>query len=769
MDRVLKVFCTGEDQDRLAERFPVTARYQGFMLIEAPRRAVQSLAREYPVQDITTLYTIPVGGRLIDPASPPPDRRGRSGRLRQRPSGISRGPHHYLVQFIGPIKEEWLKAMKRAGGAPRAPHAGFTYIVRAEERALRRIGALPFVRWIGHLPYEDRIGVDVAARGKRAAPPARQETRGLAGTYAVEFFATDDLTKAIPAVKRLKLTILKSDIRARLLIVRMNGSGKTPGKVLADLSAIHGVRKIREWSLGRPSNDVATRIMGTSLAVGRPGLGLSGRGEKIGVCDTGLDTGDPRDIHPDLRGRVAWIKSYPIDPTLDSLIKNPGADNGPADAYSGHGTHVVGSILGNGAVSRRLKGDGIPGPICGLAYRAKLFFQSVEQEVKWKSREDLLTMGPYIHAGLPANLGDLFADGYRRGVRIHSNSWSIKGGSPGAYTDRCKQVDEFVWRHPDFCLIFSAGNNGRSGRHGQIQLGNVGAPGAAKNCITVGACENRRPSFNAQTYAQLNPFNFGAPSFRKQPMASHPSRVAAFSSRGPTQDGRVKPDVVAPGTFILSTRSRMIADTTKGWAAFPWSREYFYLGGTSMATPLAAGAVALVREYLRTREKIRRPTAALLKAALIAGATRLPGYAEPPVVFDNHQGFGRVNVDAVLAPEKPASTRFFEVSPGLKTGEVHAMPIRIKSGSAPLRVVLAYSDYPGESLVNDLNLILTAPDGTKRTGNQSPEKTLTLDAANNVEVIHIRKPQAGAWKLEVVGSNVPQGPQPFALVVIAHV
>src|SRR3954470_7247353 len=104
------------------------------------------------------------------------------------------------------------------------------------------------------------------------------------------------------------------------------------------------------------------------------------------------------------------------------------------------------------------------------------------------------------------------------------------------------------------------------------------------------------------------------------PMANDPEQVAPFSSRGPTRDGRVKPDVVAPGTFVLSTRSRMIAANNTAWAPFPASKLYFYMGGTSMATPLVAGAVALLREYLRTKKQIAKPSGALLKAALIAGA-----------------------------------------------------------------------------------------------------------------------------------------------------
>jgi subtilisin family serine protease len=249
-------------------------------------------------------------------------------------------------------------------------------------------------------------------------------------------------------------------------------------------------------------------------------------------------------------------------------------------------------------------------------------------------------------------------------------------------------------------------------------------------------------------------------------MANDPKQVVAFSSRGPTTDGRFKPEVVAPGTFILSTRSRMLPLNNTAWAPFQPSRLYFHMGGTSMACPLAAGAVAVVREYLRTEQGIANPSAALLKAALIAGAVRLSGYGERGAVVDDEQGFGRLDLDGVLAPGGAASSRFLEIRPGLRTGKVHSQDLQVKSKAQPLRVALAYSDFPGPALVNDLNLIVTAPDGTKTAGNQRRGGAGTLDARNNAELVHVAKPAAGKWTVEVVGSNVPEGPQEVALVAI---
>ncbi len=769
MSRLAKVFCTGADQDQLADKYQVLERYEGFALTEVPEESMSQLSREYPIEDITDLYTLRVGERTIDTSRPRLDARGR---LHSHPSytGTPRlpaGRHHYLVQFIGPIKAGWLKAVQQAGGEVRASYADFTFVVRAEEATLRHIAALPFVRWVGHLPHLDRVAPSVF-RGIRRKPgdtsSSLPRTHVLPGVYTVEFFGSDDLTRGLRAVKQLGFKILEKGGKGKVLAVEAPGGEAQRRKAIAALAAVHGVQAIRERSLKRPSNDVAAGLMGTATAMGNPGLGLSGKGEYVGVCDTGLDTGDPTTIHPDFARRVASIKSYPITADFAPHVDNPGDDDGPADLASGHGTHVAGSVLGSGAASAGL--PGLTGPIRGLAYNARLVFQAVEQEMEWKNPALFRKPGRYILAGIPHDLATLFSDAYRKRVRIHSNSWG--GGDPGVYDAQCEQLDRFVWEHKDFCVLVAAGNDGtdRDG-DGRINPMSVTSPATAKNCITVGACENRRLNFNAETYGKWWPDDYPAAPFRNDPMADNPDHVVAFSSRGPTQDNRAKPDVVAPGTFILSTRSTQIALNNPAWAAFPPSKLYFHMGGTSMATPLTAGAVALIREYLRAKKKIKRPTAALLKALLIAGATRLPGYAPEGAVLDVHQGFGQVHLDAVLSPPQPAAVRFVEVKPGLTTGQVHTIEVDVRSGNAPFRVTLAHTDYPGPSLVNNLNLIVKAPDGTRHVGNQSTGGPMTLDARNNVEVVHVRQPGSGTWTIEVVGSNVSRGPQDFALVYLA--
>jgi hypothetical protein len=755
---ILKIF--GAASPDVVRPVQVIERYPAFLVANVAAAQAAAIARRFPTEDITRQYDLRFGGARVNTSRP---RVTPTGTVRPHPAyrgarKLPPGPHHYVVQFIGPVKQAWLARLRRTGAIIREPFGGFAYVIRATDTVVRRVAGLPFVRWLGHLPYAVRVAPGLLS----GAPPRRKlsRRRERPGVYTVELFDKRDTARVARSARALGFAILSRDAAAGIILVQSDEATPTRRRQLEQLAAVHGVRFIRQRVIPRTANNIATGIMGnTYVAVAANGLKLSGDGEIVAVCDTGLDTGDPATIHPDFAGRILTIKSYPITPDWSSVIFNPGANDGAADLDSGHGTHVAGSVLGDGAAS-----TSGPDLIRGHAHKAQLVFQAVEQEMKWRpSAPPEITGERYVLAGIPTNLKPLFQFAYSQGARIHSNSWG--GGDPGAYDDQCRQFDEFVWTHKDFCFVVAAGNDGSDADgDGSINSMSVSSPGTAKNCVTVGACENRRPEFDEDTYGGWWPDDFPVAPFDDDVMSDDPAEVVAFSSRGPTVDGRVKPDVVAPGTFILSTRSSQIAANNFAWAAYPPNKKrYFHMGGTSMATPLTAGALALLREFLRRKRGIASPTAALVKALLVAGALRLPGTSTVGIVLDNSQGFGRVHLDRSV--RKVLAT---VEGDGLTTGEQSTVSLNVTTSTKTLRVALCYSDYPGNTLINNLNLLVTSPNGTMHVGNHggSSGNALAFDATNNVEIVQVAKAAKGTWTVEVLASNVASGPQDFAIAAV---
>jgi serine protease AprX len=236
------------------------------------------------------------------------------------------------------------------------------------------------------------------------------------------------------------------------------------------------------------------------------------------------------------------------------------------------------------------------------------------------------------------------------------------------------------------------------------------------------------------------------------------------SGRIPIHDGRIKPDVVAPGTFVLSARSR--ATQSEGWALSS-DPLYMFEGGTSMATPLVAGCVANVRAFLRVSHKRKTPSAALLKALIINGAHELTGQYVPSEVGstpNNNGGFGRVDVQAVVGPYGAGeSIIFFDEAKALDTGETLTQSVTVPAGAKALKATLVWTDPPGEGLQSDLDLIVKS--GAEERHGNMPAGSADFDRTNNVEQVVWRNVAVGTVTVTVAAHRVTLRPQTFALVI----
>jgi uncharacterized repeat protein (TIGR01451 family) len=674
------------------------------------------------------------------------------------PEGLAYTPEQataagmYIVQFSGPVLPEWKRAIAELGGMLGDYLPDYAFIAFLDPVAFERAQALSFVRWIG--PYEPAYKLAPAALLGIDAAEAR--------SYRITLAPWADAS-AIGAV------LNGFDARARSFGVDLERPSGfiavLAGDQLVQAARLPGVTWIEPLSLQRSFNDVGGgTIMGGSTAWSN---GYTGSGMVVAVTDTGLDTGNPSGIHADFSGRVAQISSWPVQYANyggGCETANNGADDGAADTESGHGTHVTGSVAGNGANSS--------GQFKGLAYEATITFQAVEQYTQWTVPNPFSCPNGYYLTGIPDDVRQLLTEVYGWGARVQNNSWG--GGDYGAYDTQAQYFDDFVFNHQDMAVVVAAGNDGiDANANGYVDENSISSPGTAKNLITVGASDNERNSggISEYTWYQLWGSDYPTNPTRDDYTSDTRQELAAFSSRGPMSDGRIKPDVVAPGTNILSTRSSLASES--GWGSY--NTYYMYMGGTSMASPLTAGSAALVRDYYITTEGLSTPSAALIKATLINTAVDISGYgnssqeAGQPIP-NMHEGWGLVNVAGATTPGRA----FIDEAAGLNTGNTHTYSYSVGAGQ-PFKVTLVWSDYPGSPsggamLVNNLNLRLTAPNGTTTywgnvfSGGWS-QTGGSADTVNNVENVYIQSPTAGTWTIEVIGQNIPQGPQLYALVV----
>ena len=474
---------------------------------------------------------------------------------------------------------------------------------------------------------------------------------------------------------------------------------RMPAALVSELASCGDVRWMEDFVRPQVMNDIAVNppamnVRPLWLSEENP-EGLSGLGQIVSTSDSGIDTGKAETMHKDLVEQILGIKV--VDGCVDY------------DAI-GHGTHTAGSIVGDGTMSQDNLADYPNGPIRGTAWGAKLYAWFCGK----KGSNGIYT---------PNTIAELFRgneDGTAWNAYIHSASWgSAKGGE---YDSECADIDRFVWEHPDFLPVFSAGNEGPDAR-------TIGSPAAAKNVLAVGATQNLRKE--------------GAGRLDN----GDPTETAEYSSRGPCKDGRIKPDIATPGTGVLSTRAHDVDYDKQGYGNY--DEFYAYDTGTSMACPLMAGAVALVREWLVRQEEFAdtdetRPTAALMKAIVTGGAKDA---ARP----NDNQGWGRFDLTETLTPSNRA-VKLIDRIP-FADGEELTWVVET-TDPASLDVQLAWIDFPGAAsgspaeakLVNDLDLTVRAADSEDIFyGNGGA----SADSLNTLESVRIAAAPANRYLVTV--------------------
>lgn len=643
--------------------------------------------------------------------------------------------NYYLISLNGPLLQPWKEKLEQESIRVTEHLNNNIYKVYTTHSA-SYLQQLKFI--ISARPYESADTDVIARRSFLSEYDMFEPQKEKIAIYDIKLQG-EDTTDVLHSMEQNKVDILEAG-RDKIRI-RLTGT-----EYLNELRSIDEVLAIEEYIRPELHNDKARLIINIDRQTDgqlRANIPYNGEGQVVGVADTGLDS-----EHPDFEARIFKILAR-------------GRDGDASDPH-GHGTHVAGSILGNGKASQ--------GTVKGMAPEARLFFQSIMDEQGGLG-------------GIPLNLEDLFQEAYDEGVRIHNNSWGAFAESE--YLFNSLEVDKFVHQHKDMLIVISAGNDGsasqpRNSKPGYVDWLSLGSPATAKNALTVGASrsDRRKGGFASLTHGDSWPDVFPEKPVGGEKISGDPQCMAGFSSRGPCgNESRIKPDVVAPGSNIASTRSS-IAPGANFWGPYPGNRKYAFMGGTSMSAPIVTGFAALVREFL-IKEKSHNPSASLLKAVIINSSRMLRGddaLADHSMIPNFHQGFGCIDMAHALPNtlHKQLNLEFIDSwqMSNLQfnaTGQRFLFNIDVEEG-LPLRICMTWTDPPGRGLQNNLNLFLMHKEKqTKWTGNEDIPRTITaFDRDNNVEVIRIEKPIPGEYLIAVQAANIIFSPQDFALVVTGH-
>jgi len=698
--------------------------------------------------------------------------------LRQ-PETVSRALH--MVQLFGPPTTASLRTIAATGATVVGYIPNNTYLVWATRSQRHQLHAIQqnaqgsrTIQWDG--PYHPAYKVD----------PHIDLDSAKQIRVSIKILDTPNSDNTVALVKSIADTVLMQEFRA---------SGALHIKVLAesyklkDLAKVPDVLSIEPWFEIKPMDERADQIVAGALSsesvnniqVSHPtapgylaflnSVGFNTDFDfAVDFGDTGLDVGsaDSVKVHPDFLNAVGTSRvAYLNDFTQDSHPNDPTVL--PAHDPTGHGT-INASIMGG----FNNKTGTAYGDATGFQYGLGVApFARIGVSKLFK---DDLSFGSFSYP-------QFTAQAYAGGARISNNSWgsscSDLCNSYGAADFDDAQVFDALVRDADFnmpgnqsmTILFASGNEG------DLNTPSVAIPGTAKNVITVGISENVRTDGTDGCGVRNSD-------------ADNAQDIVFFSGYGPLQDGRAKPDLVAPGSHMsgAATQDKFYAAASANDIGVcnkyfpPGQTLYTWSSGTSHSTPVVSGAAALAFQWLKTTLGAE-PSPALVKSFILNSTSYMSGAFGGDTLPGAHQGWGLLDIGRMF---ESSSRILYDESPSRTFTESGGAPVEttgvIADSTKEFRVMLAWTDPPGDSgtnapYVNQLNLEVVVG-GVVYSGNHFSKQYSVAggqnDFINNVQGVRLPAGTTGPFVIRVrptviAGDGVPGNGSPldqdFALVV----
>jgi hypothetical protein len=643
---------------------------------------------------------------------------------------------HYVLEAQHALRPYELQRLEAAGCEIQKVVGEARYVVRIDKETPLQEDD-PLFRALRTIDADSKIAPGVRSRQAQLEPMA-----------GLNVLFHDDMTFDAAAALVLSLGgSLDNPLRTSFELPRRLRI-QLPKDALDALAANEGVYAIFNRSPRTKVDNAGAAIISNVVPLYSAPYGLSGEGVTVTVFDIGKAQAD----HPEFGGRLT---------------------SHATSATSRHPTHVSGTI---GAA-------GLDPNAKGMAPKATIHqFDINDNSGDYAGTKE--TNDVALHASADSNswgyiLGWDFPEGSTDWV------WAENEILFGAYTFENAALDHLT-RSTGTLMSHSAGNDAASGGPGVAPFKHLHVDNNANPVKGVFWC------YDASNVSANHdcPSSFTTMGCNKCESVKHPPNgpfgsigwlagskdvitvgavdntlahnIASFSSRGPTHDGRVKPDVVAKGVSVYST--------------VPTS-TYLAINGTSMSTPVVSGISALLVEQWRKSFAGANPTPVMLKTLLIHGAQDL-GNPGP----DYEYGFGLVNaqasVDVIRADAATPGSRFRVAS--VATGAKMEFPFTL-TAAQNLRVTLGWSDpenvlgadeLAARTLIDDLDLTVIGPTGATvqayllDPANPSANATRGRNNVDNTEQVEIANAAPGAYKIVVTGTSVDAKftPQEFVLV-----